>query len=161
MVEIYSSFLTYFLIFYVLFLTVYIYFKLLLLNPIKVNFTFSLAHEGFLHSNNALFMILESVGLSLAKLENAPVSSPLPTHSFFLLFYNISYSLCFFLSCYLSLFCIFFYYLFNFRKDMPECADVGAPVLFVEHTHHTYHQTLHHASHQSNLQDLWFCWYPM
>ncbi len=44
------------------------------LNPIKVNFTFSLTREGFIHTNNALFIFLESVGLSLAKLENAPVS---------------------------------------------------------------------------------------
>eukprot|EP00026_Physarum_polycephalum_P000020 Phypoly_transcript_00020.p1 GENE.Phypoly_transcript_00020~~Phypoly_transcript_00020.p1 ORF type:complete len:3396 (+),score=660.90 Phypoly_transcript_00020:132-10319(+) len=49
------------------------YFKLFLLNPIKINFTFSLSQEGFLHSNNPMFIILESVGLSLAKLENAPI----------------------------------------------------------------------------------------
>lgn len=74
-----------------LFMTIIIYFKLFLLNPIKINFTFSLAREGFLHSDNPMFIVLESVGLSIAKLENAPVSSILLVIiiiiTLFLLFY--------------------------------------------------------------------------
>jgi len=52
-----------------------VYFKLLVLNPIKINLTFSLTQDGILGGKNKPpYMVpLEAIGLTIAKLDNAPV----------------------------------------------------------------------------------------
>ncbi|EGC37154.1 hypothetical protein DICPUDRAFT_94146 [Dictyostelium purpureum] len=51
-----------------------VYFALLVLNPIKINLTLALQNDGLIKSNHKVLSLVEGLGLSLTRLDRAPIT---------------------------------------------------------------------------------------
>ncbi|KAN0042732.1 hypothetical protein ACTA71_012655 [Dictyostelium dimigraforme] len=51
-----------------------VYFALLVLNPIKINLTLALQNDGLMKSNHKILSLVEGLGLSLTRLDRAPIT---------------------------------------------------------------------------------------
>ncbi|KAM9977730.1 hypothetical protein ACTFIR_011602 [Dictyostelium discoideum] len=51
-----------------------VYFALLVLNPIKINLTLALQNDGLIKSNHKILSLVEGLGLSLTRLDRAPIT---------------------------------------------------------------------------------------